>query len=150
MTPMKAVRLQLGALLAADASTLAPAVGGNKMALIAANFAVDETLTIASLTFATFTGSAAKTCGVGTQTVGQDPATGAQIITILAPAGGFVWVCSVTPGAPETIYGVALTDNAGAVLLTVEKLSTPVVVAAAGHEVRAGNLGLTISPVPAA
>lgn len=52
MLPMIAVRLQLGVLLAADPTTLAPAVDANKVALISAAFAATENLVVADLTLA--------------------------------------------------------------------------------------------------
>src|SRR5579864_4470302 len=74
MLPMKALRLKLGVLLAADVPTLAP-VAANKVALVNAAFAPNEALTIASLSFATFTGSAPIAGAAGPQGVGTDPAT---------------------------------------------------------------------------
>jgi len=124
-------------------------MNGNKAALIAADFTVTENLAIGDLTLASFTGSTPKTAGTGAQSVGIDPATGQQIITILAPAGGWVWECTVTPGAPETIFGIALTDNAGAVLLAVLKFQTAVVISAAGQQVSQGNITITMVANPA-
>lgn len=135
MFPMRALREQIGTLLAADATTLAPAVNGNKIALIAANFTYDETLTIASLTFASFTGSAPLVLGTGAQNVGDDPASGEQVIALLLPAGGLRWTCTVAPVPPQTIYGYALTDNAGAVLLAVKQLPTAIAISAVGQQI---------------
>lgn len=148
MLPTTAVRKQLGELLAADATTLAPAVNANKIALIAAAFTPSESLTIGALTFATFTGSAPKAGATGAQQAGIDPLTGEQVITILDPAGGYRFECTVTPGAPETIYGYALTDNAGATLLAVAALPTPVTISEAGEFLDLGDIRLTIVPSP--
>ena len=52
MLPMVAVRERLGALLAADATTLAPATDANLIALIVAAFALSENLTVGDLTLA--------------------------------------------------------------------------------------------------
>jgi len=144
MLPMKAVRLQFGELIAADDTTLAPAVSANKIALIAADFALSEDLVVGDLTLATFTGSAAKAGATGAQLVGVDPATGQQVITIKAPAGGYVWECTADPGSPETIFGLALVDNAGTTLLGVEKFTTPVVISAAGEQVSAGDVQMVV------
>lgn len=142
MLPMIALREALGTLLAADVATLAP-VAANKIALIAAAFANDENLVLGSLVFATFTGSAPKAGAAGAQGVGNDPATGQQIITILAPVGGWRFVCTVAPGAPETIFGFALTDSAGAVLLGAELLPVPITITLAGDEIDLGAIPIT-------
>jgi len=149
MLPMKALRLKLGVLLAADVPTLAP-VAANKVALVNAAFAPNEALTIASLSFATFTGSAPIAGAAGPQGVGTDPATGDQVITILAPAGGWRYVCTVAPGAPETIFGYALTDNAGAVLLGVQLLDVPVTIHNVNDEVDLGSVPITFVVQPMA
>ncbi len=148
MLPVKTIRLQMGELLAADSTYLAPAVNGNKVSLIAAPFTPDENLVLGNLTLATFTGSAAKVAGTGTQGTGVDPATGEQIITILDPAGGWRWECTAAPGAPETIYGIALTDNGVTVLYGVEPFDVPVTIAAVGDQVQVGNVKLTVNSSP--
>ncbi len=137
MLPMIALRTALGDLLAADIPTLAPAAA-NKIALVAANFTPDENLVLADLTLATFTGSAPKAGAAGAQQVGVDPATGDQVITNLAPAGGWRFECTVAPATPEPIYGFALTNNAGAVLLAVGLLAVPISIAAVGDYVDLG------------
>ena len=58
LLPMKALRLQFGELVAADATTLAPAVNANELMLVANDIAIDENKVIGDLTAATFTGSA--------------------------------------------------------------------------------------------
>lgn len=138
MLPTRAVRLQLGELLGADATTLAP-VAANKIALIAADFTPDENLVLGDLTLATFTGSAPKAGATGAQGVGIDPLTGDQVITILPPAGGYLFECTVAPGAPETIFGYALVDNAAAVLLGVVKFPDAFTIENVGDQVDCGN-----------
>lgn len=137
MLPMIALRKSLGTSFAADTTHLAP-VTANKIALIAAPFALTENLDLGSLTFATFTGSAPIAGTAGAQGVGTDPLTLDQVVTNLAPAGGWRYVCTVAPGSPETIYGYALTDNAGAVLLAVEILPSPIPIQSIGDEVDLG------------
>jgi len=138
MLPMRDVRLQLGELLVADATTLAPAVNANEMVLVTSNTPPVETLVIGDLTLATFTGSAPKGGAVGDQQAGIDPSTGEQVITILAPVGGYRWECTVAPGAPETVYGYALTDSTGATLLAYGQLATPVVITDVGDFIDLG------------
>lgn len=147
MLPIKAVRLALGDLLAADVGTLAP-VAANKIALVADSFVEDENVTLGSLTFATFTGSTPKAGAAGAQQVGIDPATLDQIITNLAPAGGWRWECTGAPASPETIWGYALTDNAGAVLLGIELLPTPIVITNVGDFIDLGSVTLRFVSQP--
>lgn len=148
MLPMKAVRLQLGELLAADATTLAPATDANIIALIAAPFTESENLTVAGLTLATFTGSAPIEGATGAQQSGVKPATGEQVITILAPAGGWRWECTAAPTAPEGIFGYALLSNDGLTLLAVHTLATPESIAAAGDFIDLGSVELTFNLAP--
>lgn len=148
MLPMKTVRLQLGELLAADATTLAPAANANEIALIAAPFTPGENLTIADLTFATFTGSAPKAGATGSQQAGIDPATQDQVITILAPAGGYRFECTATPSSPESIFGYALTTHLGAVLLGVVLFPAPLSIAEAGDFIDLGAVNMTLVSSP--
>jgi len=148
MLPMKAVRLQLGNLLAADTTTIAPATA-NKIALIAAPFNPgDENLVIGNLTLATFTGSTPKSGVDDDQQVGIDPATQEQVITILQPAGGFRFECSAAPASPETIYGFALVDDTLAVLLGVQALPEPVAIENVGDFVDTGAVELRFVAQP--
>lgn len=147
MLPVRSVRLQLGELLAADTTTLAP-VAANKIALIAAAFTPDQDLELADLTLATFTGSAAKAGVAGAQTVGNDPVTGEQMVNIIPPAGGYIYICTVAPASPETIYGFALLDNAAAVLLAVEALAVPITITDVGDQVDLGNPDLRFVAQP--
>lgn len=141
MLPVKDVRLALGDLLAADVATFAP-VAANKIALVVNNFVPDENLVLGDFTLASFNGSTPKAGAAGAQQVGIDPATQDQVITNLAPAGGWRWECAVAPGAAETIYGYILVDNAGATVLGMEKLTTPVVIANVGDYIDLGSVEL--------
>lgn len=147
MLPTKAVRLQLGSLLAADTTTLAP-VAANKIHLVINAFTPDESLPLASFTLATFTGSTALAGTAGAQPVGTDPVTGAQLITIAPPAGGYIWTCTVAPSPPQTVYGFILTDSAGAVLLGMALLPNPQTIQAVGDQIDIGNPTLTIVQRP--
>lgn len=144
MLPMKAVRLKLGELLAADATTLAPAADANKIALIAAPFVEDETLVVGDLTLASFTGSTPLEGEIGAQQAGIDPATQEQVITILAPAGGWRWECTVAPAEPQAIYGYALVDNAGTDLLGVAALPEAITIASVGDFIDLGSVNLRV------
>jgi hypothetical protein len=149
MLPMKAVRLQLGALLAADATTLAPASNANKIALIIAPFTASENLTAGALTLATDLGMAPIAGVVGSQEVGLDPATQEQVIVIKSPAGGYSWLTSGAWTGARTVYGYALLDNTLATLLAVQPLPTPITVSAPGYLIDVDPVELTfvLSPV---
>jgi len=143
LLPMRAVRLQLGVLLAADTTTLA-AASANKVALIIAPFnAADETLVLSALTLATFTGSTPIAGVAGGQTVGNDPATGDQVITIKAPAGGWLFECSAPPTPPQVVYGYCLVDDTVATLLGTEPLVTATTITNVGDFIDLGKIDLT-------
>lgn len=149
MLPMKALRLQFGELLAADATTLAPAVNANELMLVANDIAIDENKVIGNLTAATFTGSANIVGVAGTQLVGVDPATGDQLIQIKAPAGGWRWECTAAPASPETIFALALVTTGGADLLALGPLVPNVVISGVGDVVMAGDVIMRIVSQPA-
>lgn len=142
MVPTKALRLQLGELLAADLTTLAP-VAANKIKLINAPFVESEGLALGDLSFATFTGSAAKAGASGAQQAGIDPATQEQKITNLAPAGGWRWECTATPGSPEDIYGYALVDDGNTTLLGTHMFPTAVSIAEEGDYIDLGAVEIS-------
>lgn len=149
MLPMKALRIALGELLAADVDTLAP-VAANKIALIAANFGLNENLVVGDLTLASFTGSTPKAGAAGAQQVGIDPLTGDQVITILAPVGGWRWECTAAPGAPETIYGYALLLADLSVLLGAELLDNPITISDDGDFIDLGSVPIRFVAQPMA
>lgn len=147
MVPIKAVRLTLGDLLAADVPSLAP-VAANKVALIIADFTPAETLAFVDLTLATFTGSTPKAGVAGTQQVGIDPTTQEQVITNLAPVGGWRWECTAAPSPAQTIFGFALVDNAVAVLVATQKLLAPIVITNVGDFIDLAPIEFRLSPQP--
>jgi hypothetical protein len=147
MLAMKALRLALGELLGADTGTLAP-VAVNKIALVKANFALDENLLIGDLTLADFDGSTPLAASATGGLVGIDPITGDQIITIKDPAGGWRWETTGLTNLPQTIYGYALIDNAGATLLAAALFPDPIPLSAVGEQVSIGEATLTIVPAP--
>lgn len=134
------------ALLAADATTLAPAANANQVHLII-NPINPETYIFNAADEATFTGGAAKNVGLGAQTVFRDPVTSDWIVILKEPVGGWTWVCTVTPGAPETAYAVCVTDNAGTTTLGSGLLTQgPTVISAAGDGVAEGDIVLRFPP----
>lgn len=148
MQPVQSVINAIATLLANDTAILAPAVNANKVALIAAPFTPGPGLTLADLTLATFTGSAPLAGATGPQDVGRDPATGEQVITVIAPAGGWVFTCTVTPGSPQQIYGYALVDNGVANLLATALLPQPLTIAASGDFIDLGKVNFVLNAAP--
>lgn len=148
MLPMKAERLLIGTLLAADAGSFAPAVSANKVALIQAPFSANEDLVVGDLTLATFTGATPIAGATGAQQVGTDPATNQQIITIKEPLGGWRFITTALTNLPQTIYGYALLDSTLATLLGVQVLSTPITLTEVGQQINLGTVALTIQPTP--
>lgn len=148
MLPMKAVRQKLATLLAADASTLAPATDANKVALIVAPFSPSENLVIGDLTLASFAGGDPIAGTAGTQGTGNIPGTGQQRITMVEPAGGWHWKCTADPATPQTITGLALINNAGDTLLGVQAINPTVTISFSGDEYDAGSIDMTFVPQP--
>lgn len=149
MLPMIAVREQIGNLLAADATTLAPATNGNKIALITQVFTPSETLVASNLTLASGNGLDPIQGVTGAQSVGLDPVSQEQIILIKAPAGGYKWISSGTIGTPITLYGYALLDSTLATLLAVQAFPTPITITAAGYlvDVDPTEMTIVLSPI---
>lgn len=148
MLPMKAVRLQLGDLLAADATTLAPAANANEIVLVKAAFTPSEDMVIGDLTLADFDGYAPKAGVIGSQEVGIDPATGQQVITLKEAAGGWRFEVTGVTNLPQTIHGFGLTDSTGATLLAVQLLEEPVTLSAVGHFIDLGVAEIALNESP--
>jgi hypothetical protein len=126
-------------LLAADTAGLADATA-MKVHLFINNIVPSLDSVAADFTPATFTGSTAKSAGTGVQPTYYDAATGIRVIEILEPAGGWHWLCTVTPGAPEVVYGAYLTDNAGTALWGSILLDAPITISRSGQGLDIGFL----------
>lgn len=149
MLPMEPVRLQLGVLLAADPTTLAPVALANKVALVVNNFTSGENLVPGDLTLGSTNGLGPIDCAVGAQEIAIDAVSGDQQVTLIPGAApGFRWVTSGGFAGPITIYGYALLDNAGATLLGVQKLATPITVQAAGFSIDLDPITFTFVTQP--
>lgn len=135
-----AVREAAMQLLAADSATLAPALNGNKVALVKAAFTPSEALAIGDVTLADFDGSTPLVAGTGTQPEGLDPATADSVVTIKPPATGWRWETTGITNLPQTIFGFILMDNAGAVLLASELLVNTITLTAVNQVVNLQNV----------
>lgn len=130
MFATKALRQQAMKLLAADATTLAPAALANVIALVMNEIAPGEALTFADLVLATFDGSTPIAVGVGTQSTAENPFTGAEVISLKQPVGGFRWETTGVTNLPQTIYGFALLNDAVDTLLAADLLDAPITLTA--------------------
>ena len=99
---------------------------------------------------ATFTGHTAKAIPAAARPVVSDPLTGGQALPFPPPAGGFFWECTASPTLPETIYGVALSDDSttveGVDLLASETLPEPVTITTAGDFVQFTDAFMRFNP----
>lgn len=148
MLPMRAERLLIGTLLAADAGSFAPAVSANKIALVMAAFTPNEDLTLGDLTLADFAGSTPLAGSTGAQLASVDPATDEQLITIKEPLGGWRWVTTALTNLPQTIYGYALVDSTIAAMYGVQALDVPITLTAVGQSIDLGAVVLRINQQP--
>jgi len=125
-----ALREKAAQLLAADATTLAPAADANVIALVQAPITPGEGLALIDVTLADFDGSTPIAVGLGTQPEGLDPATANAIITLKPPVGGWRFETTGVTNLPQTIYGFVLLNDAMDTLLASESLETPIVLTA--------------------
>lgn len=103
-------------------------------------FTPSAVLVPGDVTTAAFTGGAFKEAGLGDPNVITDPTSGIQYLQLLDPAGGFTWIATVAPGAPETIYGYMITDHANAAVYGCERFAANVVITNVGDGVQLGQV----------
>jgi hypothetical protein len=85
----------------------------------------------------------------GAQEVAIDPTSQAQLITLVPGSGsGFRWVTSGSFTAPITVYGIALVDSTGAILLAAELFAQPITVSASGYQIDGDPLQLVFNLQP--
>lgn len=140
MIPTNAVAEQSAKLLAADTTTLAPAVDANVIALIMSNFTPSPTLLIGDVVLATFAGATPILGVTGTQAEGIDPQTGSFVIDLSPAAGGYRWETTATTNLPQTIYGIALLKNDLSVLYASALLPTPILLTGVNQRIDIGDL----------
>lgn len=143
MQATQALRNQCAALLATDTTTLA-AVAANKIHLVMNNFAPSENTIFTDLVFATFAGSTPLSVTAGPQAEAFNPVTLDSQIDLSAPVGGFRWQTTSALNLPQTIFGYALIDNAGAVVLASQLLDAPIVLTNFPQVIDLGDVKLTL------
>lgn len=135
MFASQALRDKAMALLAADASTLAPVANNIYLALVKGPFVPSEALAFADITLADFDGSTAIGVTLGTQPEALQPGTLDSVIDLSPPVGGFRWVTTGLTNLPQTIYGYVLLDHAKTTILASALFTSPIVLTIAGERV---------------
>jgi hypothetical protein len=146
MTPGQTLLSRLGALLSADATTLASATLAVKVHLAQAAFTPGLGLTPASFTEATFVGYAPILGATGPQQNFIDPLTGYQTIQLGEPLGGWHWIVGTAVGLPQTIYGWWVADNGNANVYGSGLFPTPFILSAPGQGIDIPILRWQIPP----
>lgn len=105
-----------------------------KIALFTNDVTPSRFSTFADFDLATFTGSAPKDFGLELAAVSYtDPLTGERLLQMVPNNTSSAWVCTVTPVAPEIIYGYIITNADGDEYLGGDKFETPITINAAGQ-----------------
>lgn len=147
MTPTNLILDEMQDLLAGDVATLA-AVTAMHVHLAMAPFTPGPTRVVGDFTPATFTGSTAKNAGTGTQQTFVDAISGARVIQLLEPAGGWHWLCTAITNLPQTIYGYYVTDTADTDLYGCVAFTTPIILTASGQAIDVANIRFTMVANP--
>lgn len=148
MLPVKVTRERLGALLAADTTTLNQAANPLKVRLFMNNIAVNDGTLLANLTEAVFDGYVLVSLPLGPCVAGQDPVTLQQEITLPPPAGGWVYTCTGVTGLPIIIYGFYVTDKNNTILYAAQNFPAPITITASGQVIDLGAIKIQIVLMP--
>ena len=135
MLPSNGIFQRRDVLLSADTTTLAPAANPPKVRLLKAPFTPADDLVWADLTECDFDGYAAIACAVGAQAQSIDPLTGASLVTMLAPVGGWRWETTGLTNLPQTVYGWTLVPNDLSSVYGSELFDTPIVLQGVNEQV---------------
>ncbi len=146
MKPTNTLAGTLATLLAQDANFLAHATLAVKVVPIIAPFVEGVDRIIGDLTLGASGGLAPIAGATGNQLESVDPTTGALIVEVKVPAGGYRWETTAAPGAPINVYGYALTNNAVTTLLGTQALTTPIVLTAINQSFTAPPIVFRIDP----
>jgi len=135
MIPTSVLTESVPELVAADTTLLATALDAPKVHLIIDGFTPGLLTDFAALTPATFAGSTAKSATVGAQQAYYDPVAQKWTVQLNEPVGGWTWECTATPGAPETVLGFCVTNQADDVTYGSGLFDSPVTINAVGQAV---------------
>lgn len=116
--------------------------------LILGPYTPDPDNTWTDIANASFTGSTFKSVAAATRVTGVDPATGDRLLVITEPAGGWNWLCTVDPVAPQEITGLWIGNSTvgfnNGNLVATQELPVPITIDAAGQMLQYGTLQLRI------
>jgi len=145
MLPTLTLLERMADLIGADTVTLAAPTTFVEIHLSQTAFTPTPTLVIGDLTPPTFDGYAPLSAGSAATQVFVDPATGDIMIQMMEPLGGWNFQTTGTTDLPQTIYGFALTDTAGAVVHGSQLLDTPVVIDGTGQGFNIPNINFRLN-----
>lgn len=147
MFPVDVIRDRLANLLAADATTLAPAEDGVKVTLITGDIELSPALTI--LDFADrgvlSNGLAAINAAPGTQNESVDPVTTNRKVELKEPAGGWRWETTSKPDPSITVTGAIVTNNDFDALYGIIVFDDPITLNDTNQSISIGTIELPIS-----
>lgn len=103
-------------------------------------FTPEQVLLFGDVTTATFTGGAFKMAELGNPDVYTDPTTGIQYLQLKDPVGGWSWICTAAPVAPESIYGFIVTTKDTLKVLGAFRFVVTVVITLVGDAVHLGQV----------
>jgi len=119
-----------------------------KVGLITAMFNPSVDLLMGELSICQLTGLVPIAGVTGPQNESVDADTGAPLVDVKVPAGGFRWETPVGFAGPLAIYGFALGNNAFTVLYGTHLLHEPILLTAANESITAPRLIIPTNLVP--
>jgi len=140
MIPGQFVVDMINQLVAATNTLWGSIAPDSKMVLIATPFIPNPGLLVTDFTEATFTGSDPILVPLGPQDIILDNNSGRVGIALNEPVGGYKWICTAAPAAPEIIYGWAILDSAGDNVYFSDVFPTPITINAIGNFVEATSV----------
>jgi hypothetical protein len=145
MFPTSVLEARVAELLSTDTDTLAPAALALKVHLVTDEFSEGLDVDFADRTPATFTGSAAKTAGVGPQQSFFDPVLQQRVIQLLEPVGGWHWQCTVAPDPQQQVTGYVVTNNDDSETYGSKRFPAAVPITNVGDGLDIGNIQIRLA-----
>jgi hypothetical protein len=133
-------------LLSTDANSFADGAGSD-LRLVVAPFTPSAGLLVGDLTYGAGNGLDPIVHPTGAPPWGIDPITGAFLIDIAPPAGGWKWTLVAT-APPVTVYGVAMVNGTTMLLIGTMLLPQPVVMQTIHQILDVGSIDFTLAQVP--
>jgi len=147
MIPSNSIIGKINADLAGSEDLWGSIAPNAKIMLVINNFVPNPGITLGDLTPATFTGSSPILIPFAPQNVVLDNQTGRPGISFKEPVGGYKFICTATPGAPEVVYGWAVIDADETFVMFTDVLTVPITIANIGNFVElTADLGYIVLP----